>query len=189
MIGIRSRRASPKPGSAHKSFRPAALANLAWRSSNVQNCSASNCRAQATCKLSSVRTPRRGPWRRAKSAERSKTLSGSSTSSHTSAARSFSRWRYACSACAAGRFCERLVAPRHACTPRNKETGPEARAGLESESRHSSAFPRDKAKRQSWSPRKPSIASTLLDEKVGSRQNAVTKNLLAASREVWILDC
>lgn len=46
-------------GTVHPVFRPSARANFAWRSSNVQNWSAFNSRAQATCRVSSVGLPGR----------------------------------------------------------------------------------------------------------------------------------
>src|SRR5579862_214019 len=72
----------PNIEALHEVLRPAALASFFCRSSKVQKRCAFSSSAHVTCNVSSVRTPSRAVWRRARSAQSSKTESGKATSLH-----------------------------------------------------------------------------------------------------------
>jgi len=93
------------PSSKNQGFvsSPTASASLACRSSNVQNFCAFNSNAQATCSESSVRMPRVGQWRRARSAQVSHPRVGNSKSDHTACRQSLSKLRIA--RCASNNEC------------------------------------------------------------------------------------
>jgi len=87
-------------GYSQRLSRPAALASFPWRSSKVQNRFAFSSRAQATCRLSSVRIPSLGPNRRPRSAHSSKAVSGTGMVCQIRTAQSSwkSRWSRSASA-------------------------------------------------------------------------------------------
>jgi len=111
-----SRRKRSRPfvrfSSSQAVFSPSALASLACLSSKVQNRSALSSSAQATCKLSRVRTPSLGPWCRASSAQRSKANSGNAVGRQRPAAWSDASWASNCSDFSAVRF------PQNCCLAR-----------------------------------------------------------------------
>lgn len=166
-------------------FSPCALASFARRSSNVQKRSALSSRAQATCRLSSVRIPKRWPCRWASSRQRENAFSGMAISNQKLAARSASNSRKSRSES------EGCIRPRNTCCngvgPFREVKGSERKPGPRNAPACPplpSADPAHTAKHIGSCRSRRSITSPLLNDNVGAGQHAVAEDRFTAGGEV-----